>query len=94
MNKVDSLIAPQTKEFVRLCRKYFEYIEKLPDRKISDFWLAQLRLLPEIYAGLFRLPQLDARYSSEVEKFVTESEYNKTFINLVTFIGALDKFTA
>ena len=93
MNKIDLLIAPQTKAFVKLCRKYFEYLEKLPDKKISDFWLAQLNLLPEIYAGLFRLPHMDARYSSEVEKFVTEREYNKTFINLVTFIGALDKFT-
>ena len=93
MNKVDSLIAPQTKEFVRLCRKYFEYLEKLPDKKISDFWLTQLRLLPEIYTGVFCLPQIEARYSSEVEKFVTESEYNKTFINLVAFIGALDRFT-
>jgi hypothetical protein len=93
MNKVDSLIAPQTKEFVRLCRKYFEYLEKMPDKKISDFWLMQLRLLPDIYTGLFRLPQIDARYSPEVEKFVTESEYNKTFINLVAFIGALDRFS-
>jgi len=93
MNKIDSLIAPQTKAFVKLCRRYFEYLEKLPDKKISDFWVEQLNLLPEIYAGLFHLPQIDARYSSDVEKFVTEREYNKTFINLVTFIGALDKFT-
>jgi len=93
MNKIDSLIAPQTKAFVKLCRRYFEYLEKLPDKEISDFWVEQLNLLPEIYAGLFHLPQIDARYSSDVEKFVTEREYNKTFINLVTFIGALDKFT-
>jgi len=92
MNKLDSLIAPQTKEFVKLCRKYFEYLDKLPDKKISDFWTAQLRLLPEIYGGIYRLPQIDARYSSDVEKFVTEREYNRIFINLVSFIGSLDKF--
>ena len=93
MSKLDSLIAPQTKEFVRLCRRYFEYLDKLPDKKISDFWLVQMRLLPEIYSGIFHLPQIDAHYSSDVEKFVTEREYNKVFINLVTFIGALDKFS-
>ena len=93
MNKIDSLIAPQTKEFVKLCRKYFEYLEDLPDRNISDFWTAHLRLLPEIYAAMSRLPQIDVRYSSDVEKFVTEREYNKVFINLVTYIGALDRFS-
>jgi hypothetical protein len=53
----------------------------------------QLHLLPEIYSGRFDLPQINARYSSEVEKFVTEREYNKVFVNLVSNIGALDKFT-
>ena len=93
MNKIDSLIAPQTKEFVKLCRRYFEYLDKMPDKKISDFWTKQLRLLPEIYYGVFSLPQIDARYSSDVEKFVTEREYNRIFINLVSFIGSLDKFS-
>jgi len=93
MNKLDSLIAPQTKEFVKLCRRYFEYLDKLPDKKIPDFWLMQLRMLPEIYSGASRLPQIDARYSSDVDKFVTEHEYNRIFINVVTFIGALDKFS-
>ena len=93
MNKVDFLIAPQTKSFVKLCRKYFEYLERLPDKKLSDFWIEQLQLLPEIYIGISRLPQIEVRYSSEVEKFVTEREYNHTFINLVAFIGALDRFT-
>jgi len=92
MNKIDSLIAPQTKEFVRLCRRYLDYLNKLPDRKISDFWAKQLQLLPEIYSGVFNLPQIDARYSSEVEKFVTEREYNKIYSKLVEFVGALDKF--
>ena len=93
MNKIDSLIAPQTKEFVKLCRRYLEYLERLPDKKISDFWVAQLRLLPDIYSGVFHLPQIDARYSSEVEKFVTEREYNKIFSNLIAYVGALDKFS-
>jgi len=93
MKKIDYLIAPQTKEFVKLCRKYFEYLDKLPDKKISDFWLMQLRLLPEIYSGVSHLPQIEARYSSDVEKFVTEREYNRIYINVVTFIGALDKFS-
>jgi hypothetical protein len=65
----------------------------MPDRKISDFWLVQLRMLPDIYSGVPRLPQIDARYSSDVEKFVTESEYNRIFINVVSFIGALDRFS-
>ena len=92
MKKIEYLIAPQTEEFVKLCRKYFTYLEKLPDRKISDFWTAQLQILPEIYAGVLRLPTIEARYSSDIEKFVTENEYNRVFINLVSYIGALDKF--
>jgi len=93
MNKLDSLIDPKTKDFVKLCRKYFEYLEKMPDRNITDFWTAQLCLLPEIYASMSHLPQIDLRYSSDVEKFVTEREYNKVFTNLVAYIGALDKFS-
>ncbi|MDR1153597.1 MAG: DUF5063 domain-containing protein [Bacteroidales bacterium] len=93
MNKIDFLISPQTKEFVKLCRRYFEYLEKLPDRKITDFWDMQLRLLPEIYTGIFQLPVIDARYASDVEKFVTERTYNKIYTGMVAYIGALDKFS-
>ena len=93
MNKVDFLVAPQTTSFVKLCRRYYEYLERLPDKKLSDFWVEQLHFLPEIYSGISRLPQIDVRYASEVEKFVTEGDYNKTFIDLVSFIGALDRFT-
>jgi len=92
MKKIDFLIAPQTEGFIKLCRRYFEYLEKLPDRNISDFWTAQLRMLPEIYSGVSYLPQINARYSSDIDKFVTENEYNRIFINLVAYIGALDKF--
>jgi hypothetical protein len=92
MNKVESLIAPQTKEFVKLCRKYFEYLEALPDKDISDFWVFQLRILSEIYRGIFNLPEIEARYESDVEKFVTERDYNKIYVKLVAHIGALDKF--
>jgi hypothetical protein len=93
MNKIESLVSPQAKEFVKLCRRYFEYLGKLPDKKISDFWAMQLNLLPKIYTGVSLLPQIKARYSSEVEKFVTEREYNQTFANLVSYIGALDRFS-
>jgi len=92
MNNIDFLVAPKTKEFVKICRRYFEYLETMPDKKISDFWLVQLQLLPKIYTGLFNLPQIKEHYSSEIEKFVTENDYNKTFLNLVAFIGAVDKF--
>jgi len=93
MKKIDFLIAPETKEFVKLCRRYFEYLEKLPDSNISDFWPVQLRFLTEIYINILRLPQIEARYSSEIEKFVTEREYNRTFTNLFTYMGTLDKFS-
>ncbi len=92
MNKIDSLIAPQTKEFIKICRKYFEYLEALPDKKIADFWTVQLNMLSDIYSRVFHLPEVDARYSSDVEKFVTERAYNKIHSNLVTYIGALDQF--
>jgi len=92
MKKIDSLISPQTKGFVTLCRRYFEYLAKLPDKKISDFWMVQLQMLSEIYSGIFQLPSITARYSSEVEKFVSEREYNQIYSNLSSYIGALDKF--
>jgi hypothetical protein len=92
MDKIDSLISLQAKEFVKLCRQYFEYLETLPDKNISDFWLMQLQLLPKIYSGLYKLPQIKDYYSSEVEKFVTESDYNKTYLNLVAFIGTVDRY--
>ena len=92
MKKIDILIAPETKEYVKLCRRYIEYIEELPDEKVSDFWQVQLRLLNELYISTLRLPQLGGHYSLEIEKFVTEREYNKIFAKLVAYIGALDKF--
>jgi hypothetical protein len=48
--------------------------------------------LPKIYSGLSLLPQIKARYSSDVEKFVTEQEYNRIFNSLSSYMGALDKF--
>lgn len=92
MNKLDSLIAPQTKDFVTLCRNYFEYLEVLPDKKIEDFWAVQLRMLSDIYSGIFGLPEINARYAPDVEKFVTERDYNKIFNKLSTYIGNKDKF--
>ena len=92
MNKIDSLIAPQTKEFVTTCRKYFEYLDALPDEKITDFWTIQLRMLSEIYNKVFLLPEIKARYSSDVEKFVTERAYNNLYVKLKGYICALDSF--
>ncbi|MDR2040644.1 MAG: DUF5063 domain-containing protein [Bacteroidales bacterium] len=92
MNKIESLIAPQTKEFIKTCRKYFEYLETLPDKKITDFWGVQLNMLSEIYNGVFSLPEIEARYSSDVDKFVNEKSYNKIFTSLLAYIGALDSF--
>jgi hypothetical protein len=89
----DSLIAPQTKEFVKLCRKYFEYIEILPDRKISDFWAVQLQLLPQIYSGVLQLPDIKERYSYDIDKFVTEDMYNDAFANLIAFINENDRYS-
>jgi len=93
MKKIDYLISPETKEFVNLCRRYFEYLEKMPDCEVSEFWTIMLEFLPEIYSNVSRLPQIDARYASEIEKFVTEREYNRTFANLCAYIGTLDKFS-
>ena len=92
MNKLDFLVAPQTKDFVKLCRKYFEYLETLPDKQITDFWAVQLRMLSDIYDEILKVPAIDARYEADVEKFVTERGYKKIFDNLLTFIGTMDKF--
>jgi hypothetical protein len=68
------------------------YIEKLPDEEHTAFWTELLRLLPDIYARVFRLPMIETRYSSETEKFVTECDYNRTFARLAAFLGNTDKF--
>ena len=93
MKKIDSIIAQQTKEFIKLCHGYCEYLEELPDSNISNFWTVQLSFLSEIYTNVLDLPQIKYRYSPDVEKFVTEDEYNKTFLSLISFMGALDKFS-
>jgi len=93
MNTIDSIIAAQTKEFVKLCRRYFEYLELMPDKKIADFWLMMLQLLPKIYVGLYKLPQIKEYYASDVEKFVNENDYNTMYLNLVSFIGAVDRYS-
>ncbi len=92
MNKIESLIAPETKEFVKLCRDYFEYLETLPDKRLANFWSVQLRTLSDIYNRIFKLPEIEARYASDIEKFVTERTYNKIYTSLISYIGALDKF--
>ena len=76
MNKLDFLVAPQTKDFVKLCRKYFEYLETLPDKQITDFWAVQLRMLSDIYDEILKVPAIDARYEADVEKFVTEPPFH------------------
>ncbi|MDR1672220.1 MAG: DUF5063 domain-containing protein [Bacteroidales bacterium] len=92
MNKIEELIAPQTKKIVLSCRKYFEYVEVLPDKQIEHFWSVQLKMLSDIYRGMLVLPEIETRYSSDVDKFVTEKAYNKVLAGLTAYIGALDKF--
>jgi hypothetical protein len=93
MNKIDALISPQTKRFVQICRKYVAYIETLPDKELAIFWSVQLRQLSDIYQGIFVLPEIEARYSFDVDKFVTEKGYNKVLSGLIGHIGALDTFS-
>ena len=93
MENIDLLIAPQTKEFARLSRRFFEYLEKLPDKDISVFWTAQLRFLSEIYKKVLALPQIEAHYSPDVEKYITEQDYNDIFIKLISYIGTMDRFS-
>jgi hypothetical protein len=57
-----------------------------------DFWETQLKMLSDIYTGIFSLPEITARYSYDVDKFVTEKSYNKTLIGLTGYIGGLDTF--
>ncbi len=92
MSKIEALIAQQTTDFVKLCRKYIDYIDNLPDKKVTEFWTTQLNLLSGIYNQIFLLPKIDARYEAYVEKFVTEQEYNKLFRKLEGYVGSLDKF--
>lgn len=92
MKKIDSLIDSQTKEFVVICHKFIKYLDTLPDKKISDFWVSQMQMLSGIYKGIFNLPPIETRYEADVEKFVTEKEYNNMRKKLAEFIGPLDKF--
>jgi hypothetical protein len=92
MKKIDVLIAPEIKAYVALCRKYVEYLERLPDKEIMSFWEAQLQLLSDIYKGIFSLPEIEVRYSFDVDKFVTEKGYNKVLKGLLGIVGGLDTF--
>jgi hypothetical protein len=92
MTKIDALLAPKNKEFVLLCRKYCEYLERLPDKEILNFWEVQLQMLSAIYKGVLELPVVETRYSYEADKFVTEKAYNKVLKGLSELIGELDAF--
>ncbi|MDR2848539.1 MAG: DUF5063 domain-containing protein [Bacteroidales bacterium] len=92
MTKIDVLLAPENKEFVQLCSKYCDYLERLPDANILQFWETQLQSLSAIYQGVLNLPSIEARYSFEVDKFVTEKAYNKVLKGLSKLIGELDSF--
>ncbi|MDR3094926.1 MAG: DUF5063 domain-containing protein [Bacteroidales bacterium] len=92
MTKIDVLLDSKNKEFVRLCRKYCEYLERLPDQEILKFWEVQLEMLSAIYKGVLELPTIEARYSYEADKFVTEKAYNKVLKGLAGLIGELDAF--
>ena len=92
MSKIDELVTPAVKNLVALCRKYCTCLEMLKHEERNAFFDEMLVMLPGIYRGVMRLPQIDKRYAYEPEKFVTERVYKQMRQRLQEELGAQDRF--
>ena len=79
-------------EFVRIAGDFCRLLETCSEKKREDFILSIQRLLPELYLRLLQLPDTESVLDEDMEKFVSEDDWNEIHDNVRRKLSGYDSY--
>ena len=79
-------------EFITVANEYCAFVEKSVNFSKKDFVEKLQKLLPLIYLKATLLPKVETVCEDEIEKFVTESDWNFVYSGIKSKLGDSDTF--
>jgi len=79
-------------EFITVANEFCSFLERADDLETSDFLSRLQKLLPLIYLKASLIPELDFDPDDELEKYVTEIDYNVILQKIAGHTGAGDDY--
>ena len=79
-------------EFITVANEFCGFLERAEEMESADFLSRLQKLLPLLYLKFSMIPELEFEPEDELEKFVTEVDYNIIQQNLGAHTGAGDDY--
>jgi hypothetical protein len=79
-------------EFITVANEFCGFLERAEEMESADFFSRLQKLLPLLYLKFSMIPELEFEPEDELEKFVTEVDYNIIQQNLGAHTGAGDDY--
>ena len=79
-------------EFVTVAAEFCGFMERVSDMKRRDFVDKSLKLLPLLYLKASLLPACERMEESDLETFVTETDYEVVRSSVASLLGEYDDF--
>lgn len=91
-NLHDIVYSKNVVEFVAVANEYCQLVERVSHFSPEQLLVTVQKMLPLIYLKASLLPETDKFMDEEIEKFVTEYEYNILLQKWISILGEDDNF--
>ena len=79
-------------ELITVANEFCSFLERAEEMETSDFLGRLQKLLPLLYLKTSLLPVFGQAWDDELEKYVTEMDYNVIQQNVILHLGANDDY--
>lgn len=79
-------------ELITVANEFCSFLERAEEMESSDFLSRLQKLLPLLYLKTSLLPTFESSWDDELEKYVTEMDYNVVQQNVLNHLGANDDY--
>lgn len=79
-------------ELITVANEFCGFLERAEEMESSDFLSRLQKLLPLLYLKTSLLPKFESTWDDELEKYVTEMDYNVIQQNVIHHLGANDDY--
>ena len=79
-------------ELITVANEFCSFLERAEEMESSDFLSRLQKLLPLLYLKTSLLPIFESTWDDELEKYVTEMDYNVIQQNVIHHLGANDDY--
>jgi hypothetical protein len=79
-------------ELITVANEFCSFLERAEEMESTDFLSRLQKLLPLLYLKTSLLPQFEPTWEEELEKYVTEMDYNVIQQNVIHHLGANDDY--